>query len=172
MFETADPVKEMEAREGQEVEGKQLRERIPCPFDPSQYVFAIGLVFIVHHDDIQALSILLTITFYFFTSSTAWADDLRAHLFKCNARPKDAPAQFKLDANLTLTAPEKGSTTVSATEAYKGGSSEVLSTLSDEELMALIKKIQDLHATYVPEIRTMILDHSALDERKYVLPLL
>lgn len=100
-------------------------------------------------------------------ASTAWADDLRAHLFKCNARPKDTPAQFKLDANLTLPAPEKGSTTAPATEAYKGGS-EVLSTLSDEELMALIKKIQDLHAKYVPEIRTTILDHPALDERKYV----
>ncbi|GJJ68695.1 tRNA:m4X modification enzyme [Entomortierella parvispora] len=134
MFETVDPVNETEAQEGQTAESKQLRERIPCPFDPSH---------------------------------TAWADDLRAHLFKCNARPKDAPAQFKLDANLTLPAPEKASTTSSANEAYKGGS-EVLSTLSDEELMALIKKIQDLHAKYVPEIKTMILDHPALDERKKV----
>lgn len=41
MFETADPVKQTEAQEGQEAEGKQLRERIPCPFDPSQYVSVI-----------------------------------------------------------------------------------------------------------------------------------
>ncbi|KAG0046214.1 tRNA:m(4)X modification enzyme TRM13 [Gryganskiella cystojenkinii] len=139
MYETATASSSSETAtpEGETTEPKQLRKRIPCPFDPSH---------------------------------TAWADDLKAHLYKCNARPKEDPAQYKLDVNLTLPAPEKATSTAIEGEVASGdstrGGSEVLSTLSDEELVVLIKKIQDLHAKYVPEIKTMILDHPALDERK------
>lgn len=105
--------------------------------------------------------------------STAWADDLKAHLFKCNARPKDNPAQFSLDINLSMPRPEEASssaTTSDATAATSAttpsGKSEVLTALSQDQLMSLIKKIQDLHAKYVPEIRKQVLDHPALDERK------
>ncbi|KAF9184830.1 tRNA:m(4)X modification enzyme TRM13, partial [Haplosporangium sp. Z 11] len=121
-------------------EGKTLRKRIPCPFDPSH---------------------------------TAWADDLKAHLYKCNARPKDNPAQYCEDVNLTLPRPDKSTTSTSETAsgaatptAVTEGKSDVLSILSQEQLESFIKKIQDLHAKYVPEIRTMVLDHPALDERK------
>ncbi|KAF9187133.1 tRNA:m(4)X modification enzyme TRM13, partial [Haplosporangium sp. Z 767] len=120
-------------------EGKTLRKRIPCPFDPSH---------------------------------TAWADDLKAHLYKCNARPKDNPAQYCEDVNLTLPRPDKSTTSTSETAsgaatptAVTEGKSDVLSILSQEQLESFIKKIQDLHAKYVPEIRTMVLDHPALDER-------
>ena len=54
-------------------------------------------------------------------------------------------------------------------ESSTTGKSEVLAELTQEQLVALIKKIQDLHAKHVPEIRTVILDHPALDERKYVI---
>ncbi|KAG0197817.1 hypothetical protein BGX28_008695 [Mortierella sp. GBA30] len=128
-------------------EGKALRKRIPCPFDPSH---------------------------------TAWADDLKAHLYKCNARPKDNPAQFSLDVNLTLPRPEKNNASPNnATElettaistpvnliAKGDKKSDVLTTLSQEQLMKLIKKIQELHSKYVPEIKKLVLDHPALDERK------
>lgn len=177
MFETVDPSKDAAAAQGgQTTEGKPLRRRIPCPFDPSQYVFSLRFVGSVYHAMDLYSNRVVNLTNAFFTRlfSTAWEDDLRAHLFKCNARPKDAPAQFKLDVNLTLPAPEKstttsllGSSTTTLSEAVKGGS-EVLSALSDEELVNLIKKIQDLHAKYVPEIKTMILDHTAMDERRFV----
>ncbi|KAG9323910.1 hypothetical protein KVV02_006276 [Mortierella alpina] len=123
-------------------EAKTIRKRIPCPFDPSH---------------------------------TAWADDLKAHLFKCNARPKDNPAQFSLDINLSMPRPETASSSPSASSSEtttaisttsSNGKSEVLTALSQDQLMSLIKKIQDLHAKYVPEIRKEVLDHPALDERK------
>ncbi|KAF9102582.1 tRNA:m(4)X modification enzyme TRM13 [Mortierella sp. GBA35] len=99
-------------------------------------------------------------------SHTAWEDDLKAHLFKCNARPKENPAQYSLDINLTLPAPERQATGFEVSESTTTGKSEILAKLSQEQLVALIKKIQDLHAKHVPEIRTLILDHPALDERK------
>ncbi|KAF9912831.1 hypothetical protein EC991_008697 [Linnemannia zychae] len=99
-------------------------------------------------------------------SHTAWEDDLKAHLFRCNARPKENPAHFSQDVNLTLAAPERRPSGFEVTESTTSRKSEVLAALTQEQLVALIKKIQDLHAKYVPEIRTVILDHPALDERK------
>ncbi|KAF9921095.1 tRNA:m(4)X modification enzyme TRM13 [Linnemannia zychae] len=99
-------------------------------------------------------------------SHTAWEDDLKAHLFKCNARPKDNADYYSLDINLTLPAPARQPIGFEITESSTTSKSEVLAALSQEQLKALIKKIQDLYAKYVPEIRTLILDHSALDERK------
>ncbi|KAI1317187.1 hypothetical protein EDD11_008879 [Mortierella claussenii] len=114
-----------------------IRKRIPCPFDPSH---------------------------------TAWADDLKTHLYKCNARPKDGPAQFSKDINLTLPAPKEPVDSIEGSEKSEGApkrpKADVLATLTQTQLVALIKKIQDLHAKYVPKIRTLILDHPALDERK------
>ncbi|KAF9952054.1 tRNA:m(4)X modification enzyme TRM13 [Mortierella alpina] len=118
-------------------------------------------------DGSEAKTIRKRIPCPFDPSHTAWADDLKAHLFKCNARPKDNPAQFSLDVNLSLPRPEKASDTTPATsETNASGKSEVLTALSQDQLMSLIKKIQDLHAKYVPEIRKQVLDHPALDERK------
>ncbi|KAF8984654.1 hypothetical protein BGZ46_007360 [Entomortierella lignicola] len=126
-------------------EVQAVRKRIPCPFDPSH---------------------------------TAWADDLKAHLYKCNARPRDQAAHFSKDINLTLPCPSR-SVEISDISATETGSVEststntakadVLATLTQEQLLSLIKKIQDLHAKHVPEIRTLILDHPALDERKKIL---
>ncbi|KAF9132018.1 hypothetical protein BGW39_000949 [Mortierella sp. 14UC] len=99
-------------------------------------------------------------------SHTAWEDDLKAHLFRCNARPKENPAHFSQDVNLTLPAPERQPTGFEVTESTTSRKSEVLAALTQEQLVTLIKKIQDLHAKHVPEIRTVILDHPALDERK------
>ncbi|KAK3847147.1 MAG: methyltransferase TRM13-domain-containing protein [Linnemannia gamsii] len=99
-------------------------------------------------------------------SHTAWEDDLKAHLFRCNARPKENASYFSQDVNLTLTAPERLPKGFEVTESTNSGKSEVLAALTQEQLVALIKKIQDLHAKYVPEIRTVILDNPALDERK------
>lgn len=93
---------------------------------------------------------------------------MKAHLFRCNARPKENPTNYSLDINLTLPAPEKQPTGFEVLESSTTGKSEVLAELTQEQLLALIKKIQDLHAKHVPEIRTIILDHPALDERKYV----
>ncbi|KAG0287488.1 tRNA:m(4)X modification enzyme TRM13 [Linnemannia gamsii] len=101
-------------------------------------------------------------------SHTAWEDDLKAHLFRCNARPKENPTNYSLDINLTLPAPERQPTGFEVLESSTTGKSEVLAELTQEQLMALIKKIQDLHAKHVPEIRTLILDHPALDERKKI----
>lgn len=112
--------------------------------------------------------------------STAWADDLRTHLYKCNARPRNTAAQFLLDVNLTLPRPsqltESKNDATSATAESAGSlsqtttevKSDILSTLSDEQLLSLIKKVQDMYDKHVPEIRTLVLDHPALDERKYV----
>ncbi|KAF9111180.1 tRNA:m(4)X modification enzyme TRM13 [Mortierella sp. AM989] len=125
-------------------DGQIIRKRIPCPFDPSH---------------------------------TAWADDLKSHLYKCNARPKDAPAHFSKDINLSLPDPTK-SIEIDETNAEIGSTelapangavkADILATLSQEQLLSLIKKIQDLYTKYVPEIRTVILDHPALDERKKI----
>ncbi|KAF9915517.1 hypothetical protein BX616_005996 [Lobosporangium transversale] len=148
MYETtADPTSTSNANEnGAKTEGEGFqqtaRKRIPCPFDPSH---------------------------------TAWADDLKAHLYKCNARPKDEPAQYSKDINLTLPAP-KGSSDIGdsqgAAQPSNSGAkaiqtnSDILSTLSSDQFVALVKKIQDMYTKYVPEIQTVILDHPALDERK------
>ncbi|KAI8605742.1 methyltransferase TRM13-domain-containing protein [Dissophora ornata] len=125
------------------VEGNAIRKRIPCPFDPTH---------------------------------TAWADDLKTHLYKCNARPRDNPAQFSLDVNISLPRPAapvddntaSGVASATATRTNRMARSDVLAALSKEQLLLLIKKIQDLHTKYVPEIRTLILDHPALDERKKI----
>ncbi|KAI7827120.1 methyltransferase TRM13-domain-containing protein [Gamsiella multidivaricata] len=103
-------------------------------------------------------------------SHTAWADDLKTHLYKCNARPRDNPAQYSLDVNLTLPRPgqttDNGITPTGTTTTTP--KSDILATLSQEQLLSLIKKIQDLHSKCVPEIRTLILNHPALDERKRI----
>ncbi|KAF9580075.1 hypothetical protein BGW38_003414 [Lunasporangiospora selenospora] len=100
-------------------------------------------------------------------SHTAWEDDLKTHLYKCNARPKEGTAHFKADINLSLPRPETVQTpSGESMPASTVLSRDMLGKLSKDRLMALIQKIQDLHAKYVPEIRTMILDHPALDERK------
>ncbi|KAF9988031.1 hypothetical protein BGZ65_000205 [Modicella reniformis] len=129
---------------GDNVEGKSVRKRIPCPFDPSH---------------------------------TAWADDLKTHLYKCNARPRDNPAQFSLNVNLTLSRPSQPTEVNQSTalegitgtpQTTSGTRSDLLSTLTDEQLLALIKKVQDMYTKHVPEFRTLILDHPALDERKKI----
>lgn len=132
---------------GEGTEGKSVRKRIPCPFDPSH---------------------------------TAWADDLKTHLYKCNSRPRDTPAQFLLDVNLTIPRPpqstESKNDTTPVTDESTGLSSQattevrsdILSTLTDEQLLSLIKKVQEMYDKHVPEMRTLILDHPALDERKKI----
>jgi tRNA:m4X modification enzyme len=82
---------------------------------------------------------------------------MKPHLYKCNARPKENPSLFCKDINLTLQ-PEEVPTAATGVD--------LLGKLSHEKLAELIQKIRDLHAKYVPEIRTSILSHSALDERK------
>ncbi|KAG0002803.1 tRNA:m(4)X modification enzyme TRM13 [Entomortierella chlamydospora] len=148
MYESATSTTSSDGTEGTNggPDGQAIRKRIPCPFDPSH---------------------------------TAWADDLKAHLYKCNARPRDAAAHFSKDINLTLPNPKRSIETndVSAAETGSAESAttsstvkpDILATLSQEQLMSLIKKIQDSHAKHVPEIRTLILDHPALDERKKIL---
>ncbi|KAK3825534.1 MAG: methyltransferase TRM13-domain-containing protein [Benniella sp.] len=118
---------------GESTEGKSIRKRIPCPFDPSH---------------------------------TAWADDLKTHLYKCNARPRDHSSQFSLDVNLTLPRPLQSTESSGSSQATGEARTDILSTLTDEQLLNLIKKVQDMYHKHVPEIRTLILDHSALDERK------
>ncbi|KAG0346732.1 tRNA:m(4)X modification enzyme TRM13 [Podila humilis] len=92
-------------------------------------------------------------------SHTVWEDDMKPHLYKCNARPKDAPSLFCKDVNLTL-----------QREANPGVHTPVdmLGNLSQERLIKLIQKVRDIHAKYVPKIRTAILDHSALDDRRKI----
>ncbi|KAF8950668.1 tRNA:m(4)X modification enzyme TRM13 [Haplosporangium bisporale] len=92
-------------------------------------------------------------------SHTVWEDDMKPHLYKCNARPKENPSLFCKDVNLTLQ-PEEAPTATTGVD--------LLGKLSHEKLAELIQKIRDLHAKYVPEIGTSILSHSALDERKKI----
>ncbi|KAG0302249.1 tRNA:m(4)X modification enzyme TRM13 [Dissophora globulifera] len=127
------------AQDGGE-DGASARKRIPCPFDPSH---------------------------------TAWADDLKTHLYKCNARPRENKAHFSLDINLALPRLESPVDPITMTEdeilstpSDNKAKRDLLAKLSQEQLLSLIKKIQSLHAKYVPSIRTLILDHPALDERK------
>ncbi|KAF9437574.1 tRNA:m(4)X modification enzyme TRM13 [Entomortierella beljakovae] len=129
---------------GESSDAQTIRKRIPCPFDPSH---------------------------------TAWADDLKAHLYKCNARPREAPSLFSKDVNLALPSPTGSKDikdilleSIEPTEPTSNSNPkpDVLATLSQEQLGSLINKIQDLYAKHVPEIRTVILDHSALDERKKI----
>ncbi|KAF9976872.1 tRNA:m(4)X modification enzyme TRM13 [Actinomortierella ambigua] len=88
------------------------------------------------------------------SSHTVWEDDLDSHTARCNARPKISAAYVQ-DINLSLPEP-----------AEPILAQDMLSKLTPEELLALVAKIEALCDKYLPPIRTMILDHPALNERK------
>ncbi|KAG0241322.1 tRNA:m(4)X modification enzyme TRM13 [Actinomortierella wolfii] len=85
---------------------------------------------------------------------TVWEDDLKSHTARCNARPRGSVAYVQ-DINLTLPEP---------TESILA--QDMLTKLTSSELLDLVTKVEALYDKYVPPIRTMILDHPAMDERK------
>ncbi|KAF9164349.1 hypothetical protein DFQ26_001560 [Actinomortierella ambigua] len=87
-------------------------------------------------------------------SHTVWVDDLDSHTARCNARPRTSAAHVQ-DINLTLPEP-----------AEPILAQDMLSKLSPAELLALVTKVEALCDKYLPPIRTMILDHPVMDERK------
>lgn len=84
-----------------------------------------------------------------------YKDELKKHMeSKCNSRPKPNPPYFSLNINCTLPTPTNEERIL-------------LSELNKESLDELIAKVNSWHDQFVPEIKTLILDHEAVKEKKY-----
>ncbi len=81
-------------------------------------------------------------------------DELEKHEKKCNFRPLPTPPYFSLNINCTLPFPESEERVT-------------LSDLSKETLNRLINNVNQWFQQLVPNIKTEVLDHMVLKEKKY-----
>jgi hypothetical protein len=119
-------------------------------------------VLMIHHSksrDILLYLILYTsFNFFPFISSTVNKDDLEKHLEKkCNSRPPPTPPYFSSNINCTLSSSELEEKVT-------------LSNLSKEILDKLINNVNQWFQQLVPNIKTEVMDHMVLKEKKYVPP--
>ncbi|RHZ50622.1 hypothetical protein Glove_494g4 [Diversispora epigaea] len=90
-------------------------------------------------------------------SHTVYKDELKKHMeSKCNSRPKPNPPYFNLNINCTLPIPQNE-------ERF------LLSELNNESLEKLIANVNNWYDQFAPEIKTLILDHEAVKEKKEIL---
>ncbi|RUS18711.1 methyltransferase TRM13-domain-containing protein [Endogone sp. FLAS-F59071] len=118
------------------------KTRVPCPYDPSH---------------------------------TVYEDLLADHLAnRCNSRPRPPDPWVSLNCNVTLPLTQEELDFQSGERSHKLHHVQPwlarvrLAELPREELKELMAKVRKVYEKEVKEIRTEVLDHEAMKERKYV----
>lgn len=95
----------------------------------------------------------MILLFRFSLSSTVNTDEIKKHLEKCNSRPPPTPPYFSSNINCILPSPELEEKVT-------------LSDLSKEIFDKLISNVNQWYQQLIPDIRTEVMDHMVLKEKK------